>query len=204
MAEGNHAQLQLSETGLRQWDLLAAFGRALARRFPPAALPPSWADPRRPCGCADYLSPFLFGRFNPVLKTLQAWSAASPLPRGQRAVSGGYFSLGSFSEAQPLTDPALLEHVFGDLVAAVTGPPPSDVRAAWQQWFARDRSLFAALPRRRWALYGGGRAGGPNNAVRLHRNFHLLADKPGLAQITPGKVCERTAWKAGWEKGAAY
>ena len=55
-----------------------------------------------------------------------------------------------------------------------------------------------------WALYGGGGGGAQNNAVRLHLSLHLLEDKPARAQITPGKTCERKAWKADWEKGAAY
>ena len=55
-----------------------------------------------------------------------------------------------------------------------------------------------------WALYGGGRAGATNNAVRLHLSLHLLDDKPAQARITPGKTCERKAWKADWEKGAAF
>jgi hypothetical protein len=113
-------------------------------------------------------------------------------------------SLGSFSEAQHLSDPALLEQVFGDLVAQVGGPPASDVHQAWQGWFARDSSLFAALPRMSWALYGGGRAKARNNAVRLHLSLHLLENKPVRAQVTTGKVCERKAWKQTWEKGAAY
>lgn len=204
MTDAHGAQLKLSEKDLRQWDLLAAFRQALARRALARDLHPSWSDPRRTSDYADYLSLFLFGLFNPALKTLRALSAASQLPRVQREVSGGSFSLGSFSEAQHLSDPALLEQVFGDLVAQVGGPPPADVRQAWQGWFARDSSLFAALPRMSWALYGGGRQGALNNAVRLHLSLHLLEDKPVRAQVTPGKMCERKAWKQTWERGAAY
>jgi hypothetical protein len=55
-----------------------------------------------------------------------------------------------------------------------------------------------------WALYGGGRAGQVNRAVRLHLNLQVWADKPALAQITPGQVCERKSWEEQWEKGAGY
>jgi hypothetical protein len=103
-----------------------------------------------------------------------------------------------------LVDPALLEQVFADLTAQVQAPAPTDVRQAWQQWFARDSSLFAALPRMSWALYGGGQAGAKNNAVRLHLSLHLLEDRPAQAQVTPGKVCERKTWQQAWESGAAY
>jgi hypothetical protein len=204
VADERDAQLELSEKDLRQWDLLGAFRKALVRRAAARRLHRSWSDPRRLSGYADYLCLFLFGLFNPALRTLRALSGASRLPRVQREVSGGYLSLGSFSEAQHLSDPALLEQVFGDLVAQVGGPPAPDVRQAWQGWFARDSSLFAALPRMTWALYGGGREGALNNAVRLHLSLHLLEDKPVRAQVTIGKLCERKAWKQTWEKGAAY
>jgi hypothetical protein len=204
VAESVCNETQLTEKDLRQWDLLRAFQTALAQRVQPAQQHPSWADARRTCAYSEYLSLFLFGLFNPVLKTMRSLCAASQLPRVQREVSGQSVSLGSFSEAQHLVDLRVLEAVFGDLSAQVQGPAPADVRQAWQQWFARDSSLFAALPRMSWALYGGGRAGAKNNAVRLHLNFHLLDDKPARLQVVPGKVCERKVWREVWERGAGY
>lgn len=201
MADDPHT---LSEKDLHQWDLLATFRRQLLARCQPEGLHPSWSDPRRHLHYADYLSVYLFGLLNPVLKTMQALCAASELARVRREVCTQSISLGSFSEAQHLVDPAALEQLFGALSGQVHGPPATDPRAAWQQWFARDSSLFAALPRMSWALYGGGKAGAKNHAVRLHLSLHLLDDKPARAQITPGKTCERKAWKADWEKGAAY
>jgi hypothetical protein len=204
VGDGNDTQLQLTEKDLRQWDLLAAFRQALAGHTAAAQLHPSWSDKRRQCGYDDYLSLYLFGLFNPAIKTMRSLCAASDLARVQREVCGGRVSLGSFSEAQHLGDPAWLGQIFGELAGQVQSPPSKDPRQAWQQWFARDSSLFAALPRMSWALYGGGRAGAKNNAVRLHLNFHLLADKPARAQVSAGRVCERKAWKEAWEKGAAY
>jgi hypothetical protein len=59
VADEHEAQLKLSEKDLRQWDLLAAFRKALARRALARELHPSWSDPRRESGYADYLSLFL-------------------------------------------------------------------------------------------------------------------------------------------------
>ncbi len=203
MASEQSSELKLSEKDLRQWGLLAHFREALSR-YHPEPQHPSWSDPRRQAHYDDYLSLFLFGLLNPALKTMRGLCAASQLQRVQREVCGAALSLGGFSEAQHLTDPAGLEKLFSNLVAQVPGAPATDVRQAWQQWFARDSSLFAALPRMSWALYGGGRAGAKNNAVRLHLNFHLLDDKPAQAQITTGKSCERKVWKETWRAGAAY
>lgn len=196
--------LALSEKDLHQWDLLATFRQHLLARSRPEGLHGSWADSRRHLQYADYLSVYLFGLLNPALKTMQALCAASQLARVRREVCTQSISLGSFSEAQHLVEPAALEQIFGELSGQVHGPPAAEPRAAWQQWFARDSSLFAALPRMSWALYGGGGGGAKNNAVRLHLSLHLLADTPARAQITIGKTCERKAWKADWQKGAAY
>jgi hypothetical protein len=194
----------VDERALRHWKLLRAFRQALQRHTKGRPPHRSWRDARRRTTQADYLSLFLLGLFNPVLRTMRGLCAASELPRVQREVCGGQFSLGSFSEAQSLTDPVLLEQVFAGLVNPERGAAPTEGPAAWARWFARDSSLFAALPRMSWALYGGGRAGASNNAVRLHLSLHLLDDQPGRAQVTPGKVCERKAWRETWEAGAAY
>jgi hypothetical protein len=204
VTEGTGIEPEIREKDLRQWDLLRAFRQALVQRVKPSELHESWSDPRRKNSYVEYLSSFLFVLLNPALKTMRALSNASQLARVQREVSGGSIGLGSFSEAQHLLDPQLLERVFGDLVDQVGSQPANDVRQAWQGWFARDSSLFAALPRMSWALYGGGQVGATNNAVRLHLSLHLLEDTAVRAQVTAGKLCERKAWKETWERGAAY
>jgi hypothetical protein len=202
------AAAPLLERDLRQWRLIDTFRSALARRAPALPARCTWNDPDRQLQLSHYLSLFLFALVNPILQTTRALCAASKLERVQRELCGGQpMSLGSFSEAQHLTDPRWLETLFTELAAQVPGPPPRDPHSAWQQWFARDSSLLPALPRMHWALFGGGKAkksGAPNQAVRLHLSFNLLEDKPAAAHITEGKTCERKSWKTQWEKGAAY
>ena len=207
MARANEAVQPLREEDLRQWQIIDTFRQQLDRLNLDLPAGSSWTDPARKLRLAQYLSLFLFALVNPVLATTRALCAASQLARVQRELCGQPVSLGSFSEAQHLTDPAWLERLFIQLAAQVPGPAPRDPHQAWQHWFARDASLLPALPRMHWALCGGGKArqdGAPNNAVRLHLSFHLLEDKPTAAQITHGKVCERKTWKAQWERGAAY
>lgn len=207
MAPRHEATQPIQETDLREWRLIEAFRQRLGGIQ--ASLPASstWKDPGRSLHLAEYLSLFLFALVNPVLATTRALCSASHLARVQRELCGQAVSLGSFSEAQHLVDPAWLEELFGQLSKDLSGPPPSDPHQAWQQWFARDGSLWSALPRMHWALFGGGQAkknGAPNQAVRLHLSFHLLKDQPAKAHITDGKTCERKIWKAQWERGAAY
>jgi hypothetical protein len=197
-------ELRLTEKELQQWDLLAQFRSKLFELIQPAELHSSFNDPARKLTCLNYLSLFLFGLLNPALKTMRALCSASELERVQREICGQAVCLGSFSEAQHLVDPAHLERVFGQLVRQMQGSVEPEARWVWQEWFARDSSVFAALPRMAWAIYGGGRAGAPNRAVRLHLNLHLFDDIPQRCQITEGRVCERKSWKEQWERGAGY
>jgi hypothetical protein len=194
----------IREAELRQWRLIESFGARVAELAAQRGVAASWADPRRHLLYGQYLSLFLFGLVNPVLRTVRALCAASELERVQHEVCGQRVSLGSFSEAQSLVDPAFLETLFGQLAGEVHGPPPKDPREATLYWLAQDSSLWRALPRMEWALYGGGRVGAPNRAVRLHLGFHLLDDKPAVAQVSAGQLCERKAWKQSWQRGAAY
>jgi len=167
--------------------------------------PPSFADPKRRLLLGDYLALFLFGLYNPVARTLRGLQLASQFPKVQKDVCSRPISLGSFSEAQHLVDPAVLELVFLDLLAQLPHSPerlPPHLRG--HEWMARDGSLFAALPRMAWALYGGGREGHVNNAVRLHLSFLLLKDAPAQATITPGKTCERGTLRGDLQLGATY
>lgn len=196
--------MPIAESDLRQWRLLETFGARVGELAAERGVKASWADPRRHLLHGQYLSLFLFGLVNPVLRTVRALCAASRLERVQREVCGQRVSLGSFSEAQSLVDPAFLEALFGRLSDELQGPPPKDPREAALHWLAQDSSLWRALPRMDWAVYGGGRAGAPNRGVRLHLGFHLLQDKPAVAQISVGALCERKAWRQQWQPGAAY
>ena len=198
------SELQFAGEDLHYWKVMEVFRTALLGAVQEKELHPGFQDPDRRLKHADYLSLFLFGLFNPVLKTMRALCAASQLKRVQEEVCQRPVSLGAFSEAQHLVDPAHLEKVFKELCSQLprTGSPASNL--TWEQWFARDSSVFAALPRMAWALYGGGHEGAPNRAVRLHLNFNVLEDQPALADVTIGRVCERKSWEQQWERGAGY
>src|ERR1035437_2422549 len=198
------SELQFASEDLQHWKVMEVFRAALRRAVQEKELHPGFQDPDRLLKHAAYLALFLFGLFNPVLKTMRALCAASQLKRVQEEVCQRPVSLGTFSEAQHLVDPAHLEKVFKELSPQLprTGSPASNL--TWEQWFARDSSVFAALPRMAWALYGGGHEGAPNRAVRLHLNFNVLEDQPALAEVTIGRVCERKSWEQQWERGAGY
>ena len=110
-------------------------------------------------------------------------------------------SLGSFSEAQALLDPALLQEVFAQLSrelvprAGLEGP-------SRQSWRVQDGSLFEALPRMYWCLWR--RQGRQQSQARPHLTLDLERGCPVGAHVTPGKTCERAVWRRELRPGQAY
>jgi hypothetical protein len=187
---------EFSATDLRNWKPLADFRRCLATLWPPPH-ERTWADPQRLLQAQEYLGLFLFGLLNPVVRTMRGLCAASHLERVQREVCGRPVSLGSFSEAQHLLDPAILEKVFNGLAQEVQGPA-----GAKRPWLIQDSSLFNALPRMHWALWR--RQGKVQAQVRLHLSLDLSQGSPARAAVTTGRVCERAAWERALRPGDAY
>lgn len=193
----------LTEQDLGHWKLLRNFRKSLDKVFGKHPAGPSWEDPKRRLHAPDYLSLFLFGLLNPVAQTLRGFAEATRLERVQQEVCSRVVPRSTFSDAQHVLDVTLLEKVFAELSDQLP-PSPTDERLGRWQWLARDGSLFGALPRMAWALYGGGHPGSPNRAARLHLSFHVLEDKPVQAAVRPGRQCERAVWQEHWQAGAGY
>lgn len=197
---GDAQNEELSEKQLGHWKLLQSFRRLLDQVFRNDELAAGFEE--RELKPADYLSLFLFGLFNPVTQSLRGLAKASQLKRVQQEVCGRIVPRATFSDAQHVLDPALLEKVFSELSTQIPPAMPDHRLGQWQ-WLARDSSFFRALPRMAWAMYGGGRKGSAN-AVRLHLSLHVLDDKPVQATLRPGRECERAVWEQQLEKGAGY
>jgi hypothetical protein len=193
--------IQWCERDLSRWRLVEDFKARLAQATKQIPLSPTWSDPGRRLQHTDYLSLFLLGLLNPVVRTMRGLCAASGLHRVQQDICSRPVSLGSFSEAQAVLDPALLTEVFtqlGQALPAAPGPPGP----AGRRWLIQDSSLFEALPRMYWALWR--RQGRAQSQVRLHVSLDLAQAAPVRALITPGKGCERAAWRTQWQRGDAY
>lgn len=198
----------LQEADLRQWKLLGDFQARLEAAAASSGPLGTWSDPRRRLGQSDYFSLLLFGLFNPVVETMRGLCAASALCRVQREVCGGRVSLGSFSEAQAVAEPALLQKVFEDLTAecgaAAGALPGAEQRLAAyrKKLVAIDGTLWAALPRMAWAFWRHQHTG--QSAAKLHLKFNLLEQRPVGGLLTPAKQCERAALRAQWRAGEIY
>ena len=118
----------------------------------------SFADGRRKLSMESYLSLFLFGLLNPVVRTMRGLCEASDLERMGRDVCDRPVSLGSFSEAQAVVDPELLKAVFEDLASEVNasnsrGHEGKFAHAQAMHWQIVDSTLWEVLPRMRWAFW---------------------------------------------------
>jgi len=201
VASKKSAPDRLTDRDLSRWRLVEDFKERLQAAAAKTPLAATWSHPERRLAYTDYLSLFLLGLLNPVVRTMRGLCAASQLERVQAEVCSRTVSLGSFSEAQAVLDPALLAEVFGQLSRAVCGGPDADA-APQRRWLIQDGSLFAALPRMYWALWR--RQGQAQSQVRLHLSLDLAQAAPARAVITPGKVCERAAWRTQCQRGDGF
>lgn len=201
MARRPSPQIQLTQRDLSRWRLIEDFKTRLARAAQTTTLDATWLNPERRLQYTDYLSLFLLGLLNPVVRTMRGLCSASQLQRVHQEVCSRPVSLGSFSEAQAVLDPALLAQVFTQLSQELPlekGPAAPSRR----RWLIQDGSLFEALPRMYWALWR--RQGKAQSQVRLHLSLDLAQNAPARAAITPGKGCERAAWRTQWQRGDGF
>ncbi len=200
---------ELREQDLGRWKLIEDFQARLARAAqarPKGEVPRTESDPRRLLAAQDYLSLLLFGLFNPVVHSMRGLCAASRLGRVQSEVSSHRVSLGSFSEAQAVIDPVLLEKVFGELASEEqqAAPLQGDARLGKYQaaLSAVDGTLWRVLPRMTWAAWR--HQGKPQSALKLHLKFNVLGKIPTQAVLTPGKKCERAVLRQHLRAGEFY
>lgn len=182
--------LGFSEKELKRYNLVAQFQDLLDSTSKGRELSKSESDPRRTFDANGYFSLMLFALFNPVIDSMRGACAASELSGVGDRCGTGRVSLGSFSEAQSVFDPALLQEVIRTLAVqqpeliadARLGRLTDDVKLI-------DGSLIPALPRMAWALWQNTE----NRAAKLHLKQSLGTGAVEGAILTIGNGSEREA-----------
>ena len=188
---------EINEKDLRGFRLLEHFQKVLERvgsKFPPH---PTFSDPRRRLDISQYLGLYLFALFNPIVESMRGLCAATKLQSVQE-ISGRPVSLGSFSQAQHVLDPALLEAVMQELVEEVRQRTPNAKEA--ENWRVVDSSVFDVVGRMGWAHFQT-HNGVPQSAIRLHVSYDLITGAPCKAVVAKAKVGEQKIWQTQWEQG---
>lgn len=201
-ADERHAS-PLEARALRHWCLIKRFQQVLDEVSPAFPLHPTEHDPRRTLHQRDYFSLFLLGLFNPVLTSMRSLCRASRLPRTQQAMGIHPVSLGSFSEAQSLFEPALLQAVLQRLCADL--PPEAQGQIGGIDLACLrvvDSTLWHVLPRMDWAAWRS--QGKDQCAVRLHIQYRLTDGLPVAGIPSKGTLCERKALRQQIKTGEFY
>jgi hypothetical protein len=121
----------------------------------------------------------------------------------QEEITGRPVSLGSFSEAQAVIAPELLQKVFAELAAEHQSYHGDPRLAAYRdQLLAIDGTIWAALPKMAWAIWRCQQ--GPESALKAHVKFNLLEEKPIGVTVTKAKRCERAVLREHWQAGEFY
>ena len=171
----------------------------LLRRLRPCGTVPDKAGNRK--FFADhYAALLLLYFFNPVLTSRNALLQAARLTKVQAFCGGRAVSVGSFTEAQYLFDPALLHELVTELARRV---PDAKVPADWdclKNLTAVDGSLLPALPRMAWALW----LDEGHKAAKMHVHFEVLRGIPVKVSVTTGNDSEKHQLRQTLEAGRLY
>lgn len=193
----DHSEASL-EKQLQGFRLLKQFLKVLGRVEKRSVLAPSWQEPRRQLQHSQYLSLFLFGLLNPVVRSMRGLCRASNLASVQRRAHTCAISPATFSSAQHLLEVELLREVFHEVARErLKQSPPQPGQVPWR---IVDSSVFDVLTRLQWAHHQTHR-GQPQSALRLHVSLDVIADVPVAAQVTTAKTCERKVWREHWQAG---
>jgi hypothetical protein len=122
--------------------------------------------------------------FNPVLTSRNALLQATQLDKVQAFCGSRPVSAGSFTEAQHLFDPILLQELVSELAERV---PQAKMLQDWdvlKNLTAVDGSLWPALPRMVWALWQDDEY----KAARMHVPFEVLRGIPVGVTLTSGNA----------------
>jgi hypothetical protein len=147
-----------------------------------------------------YVALLLLYFFNPVLTSRNALLQASRLTKVQTFCGGRPVSAGSFSEAQHLFEPALLQELVSQLAQRV---PHTQIPTDWdclKNLTAVDGSLLPALPRMVWALW----LDDDHKAAKMHVHFEVLRGIPVKATVTTGNDSEKQQLRQTLEAGRLY
>jgi Transposase DDE domain len=190
---------KIREDQLHHWDLLKVFRDRVLPLLKAQAATATQEDPRRTLFADDYFCLFLFSILNPVISSMRALCHVSHCGK-MRRVSQAPVSPASFSEAQHVFEPGILEKVVRQLAQENQGHGQGGdvrVRNALAALTAVDGTVLRAVPRMAWAP-----AGGPGQSIRLHLHFNVFDQIPEAWPITPGNVSEPKVFAQTVEPGA--
>jgi hypothetical protein len=147
----------------------------------------------------EFVTYLLLYFFTPVLTSMRGIQQVSTLKKVKQKLKLPRFSLGSFSEAGRVFDPALLKPIIeqlGNKVQAASGKLAPNDKAL----IAVDGSLLHAIPRMVWALW----VDDEHRAAKLHLQYDILKGIPATAAVTDANTDEKTVLRENLAAGKLY
>lgn len=201
------ASLSPSETDElpRSFALLQRARRLFDQHFPADKIHPTWLHGNRTFSIQDYLCFLMLALQQPTVTSLRGLCEASRLPDFKAGFQIPFINATSFSEAQELVPSEHLLPIIHQLsreVRSLDHGPQSTTSiddAGLADFFLNvfDSTVFAALPKMAWALFGVGRPrndGKKTASVRFHVNFEPISGCPLDAVVTSAAVDEKQSW----------
>jgi hypothetical protein len=181
--------------------------------FPAHEIPATWSHGNRTFTIQDYLGFMLLGLYVPTCDSLRGLCKASELEQFKLRYGCFAMDLASVSKAQAHVP----EEMLLPIIAQLSGEFQAQARqmadhgasmetqtagcdaAQLGRYALRvvDSSVFAALPRMTWALFGAGKArkdGRKSASVRCHVSFDPIAMCPLACAVTSATVDEKRKW----------
>ena len=181
--------------------------------FPAADFPATWRHGNRTFSIHDYLGFMLLGLYVPTCDSLRGLCKASELEQFKKRYGCFTMDLASVSKAQA----SLPEEMLLPIIDQLSGEVQTQVRQMTRHGQAKqaqapgcdaaqlgkyalrvvDSSVFAALPKMIWALFGAGKArkdGRKSASVRYHVSFDPIALCPLACAVTSAAVDEKRMW----------
>jgi hypothetical protein len=158
-------------------------------------------DPKRKLHYDELCGWLLIYFFTPVLDSVRGLQQVSDIDSLRQRLKLPRFSLGSFSEAASLFNPALLAKIVQEIGACLpdieTDPR---LRGLGKRPTAVDGTLLHALPKMVWALWRDDE----HRAAKLHLQFDILTGAPERATLTHGQASEIEELRKNLQAGRLY
>lgn len=181
--------------------------------FPAADLPATWRHGNRTFSIHDYLGFMLLGLYVPTCDSLRGLCKASELEQFKKRYGCLAMDLASVSKAQAHVPEEMLLPIIARLSAEAQtqarqtarhasdmdpqAPCPDAAQLGKYALRVVDSSVFAALPKMTWALFGAGMArkdGRKSASVRYHVSFDPIALCPLACAVSSATVDEKRMW----------
>lgn len=197
---------RLTEEQISSWALLERFLTLLDTYGASSCSPRREGHGLRELDRRAWFGLFLLGLFNPAIDSMRSLCRATRIQRVTQTLGRSKpVAISSFSDAQQVFSPEILEPVLQHLLAGSlkrAADVISGGRINPALIHILDSTLWKVVDRMAWADWRHQHC--EQKAVRLHVKLRLADLQPATTELTTGKTCERAAMRRMIRPGEFY